>query len=233
MPVSSLALSSLASSSGGKGGGSGALSGIQTLGGAIQAIGGRIQERRAEKALEALQTPTYTPSSSILDYYNKALQRYNVNPYGSPLYQMSKQNALRSTAMGLSALQNRRQALGGVQNLVTAQNDALLKAAATAEAQQGQQLSQLGQAANAKTGEMDKAFQYNQLAPYQKKYNLLAMKAGGGAGIFNAGLQNIFGGIGSASNAAMANQVYGSNTTGLPTITASNVGGGYSYDSRI
>lgn len=195
--------------------------------GLVQGILGYSREKNAENALENLQTPTYTPSSTIQDYYNKALQRYNVNPYSSPLYKMQQQNAERSTAMGLNTLQKRNLALGGVQNLVTAQNDSLLKAGATAEQQQAQQLGQLGQAAGAETSEQDKAFKYNQLAPYQKQYNLLAMKAGGGAGIMNAGLQNIFGGIGSAENLALAKQIYSrptSNSVNLP-VSSTVIGG--------
>lgn len=185
--------------------------------GVLQGIGGYIQERNAENALEKLQTPTYTPSSTIADYYSKALQRYSINPYDSPLYKMQQQNILRSGASGLTSLQGSRNAIGGVSNIVQAQNDALLKAGATAQQEQGQQLAQLGNAAEAQTKEGDKAFQYNQLAPYQKQYNLLAMKAGGGAGIMNAGIQNIFGGIGSAENMALAKQVYGSNPTASVT----------------
>lgn len=183
--------------------------------GGVQSVLGYFREKNAENALENLKTPTYTPSSTIQDYYNKALQRYNINPYSSPLYKMQQQNAERSTAMGLNSLQKRNLALGGVQNLVTAQNDSLLKAGATAEQQQAQQLGQLGQAAGAETKEQDKAFQYNQLAPYQKQYNLLAMKAGGGAGIMNAGLQNIFGGLNSGAQLNLAKQIYGKPATGI------------------
>lgn len=191
-----------------------ALPAISAGAGIVQSIFGYQQEKNSENALENLQTPTYTPSSSILDYYNKALQRYSINPYDSPLYKMQQQNILRSGASGLNALQTGRNAIGGVSNIVQAQNDALLKAGAAATGQQGQELQQLGQAAGAQTKEQDKAFQYNQLAPYQKQYNLLALKAGAGAGIMNAGLQNIFSGVASAGNAALAEQVYGTNNTG-------------------
>lgn len=190
------------------------IAGAGVLGGAIQAFGGAAQARNAQNALENLQTPTYTPSSSILDYYNKTLQRYSVNPYDSPLYKMQQENIQRSGATGITALQGGRNAIGGVSNIVQAQNDALLKAGTTAQQEQGQELNQLGTAAGAETHEQDKAFQYNQLAPYQKQYNLDAMKAGAGAQIENAGLSNIFNGLGSASNALLANQIYGTSNTG-------------------
>jgi hypothetical protein len=41
------------------------------------------------------------------------------------------------------------------------------------------------------------------------RYNLLSQKASGGNQIMNAGLQNIFGGMGNASSMMMANQMYG------------------------
>lgn len=185
------------------------LSAVGAGAGVIQSLIGGSQERKAQNALEALQTPTYTPSSTIQDYYNKALARYNVNPYDSPLYKMQAQNAERSTGAGITALQGTRNVLGGISNLAQVQNDAMLKAGVTAEQQQAQQLGQLGTAAGAETNEQDKAFKYNQLAPYEKQYNLLSMKAGGGAQILNAGLSNIFNGLGAGSNAMLAQSIYG------------------------
>lgn len=186
------------------------LSGVGSVGGLIQAIGGNRQEKDAENALQNLQTPTYTPSSSIMDYYNKALQRYSVNPYDSPLYKKAQEDAQRTTAMGITALQGGRNTIGGVTNLAQIQSDNLLKASAAAQQEQAGELTQLGTAASAKTNELDKAFKYNQLAPYEKQYNLLAMKGAGGANIMNTGLSNIYNGLGSASNALLANKIYGS-----------------------
>ena len=67
-----------------------------------------------------------------------------------------------------------------------------------------------------KLGEEMKQFQYNELAPYEKKYNLLAMKAGGGNQLMNAGLRNIFGGLQSGAQLNMAKQMYGGNTNYNP-----------------
>jgi hypothetical protein len=55
-----------------------------------------------------------------------------------------------------------------------------------------------------------RGFQYNKIAPYEKQYNLLAMKAGGGAQIMNSGMQNIFGAASNATSMYNANQAYGS-----------------------
>lgn len=161
-----------------------------------QAIFGGGRARRAQKALENLQTPTYEKSQAIGDYYNKALQRYSVNPYQSNMYRMQERNIQRGTATGINALQDRRSGIGGISKIIQAQNDAMLNAGAAAEQQQAQSLNQLGQAAGAQQGEDRMAFQVNEMLPFEKRYNELSQKAGGGAQTFNAGLQNIMGGLG-------------------------------------
>jgi hypothetical protein len=159
--------------------------------GLAQTILGGSAAHKAQKEMEGM-IKNYQPNQSIMDYYSKALNRYNVNPYNSNLYQMQSNNIQRGTAAGISALQDRRSALAGVSSLVQGQNDGLLKAAATAEGQQGQALSQLGHATGMKAQEDSKKF--------DMKYNLLAMKAGGGNQTMNAGIRNVFGGMGSLAN---------------------------------
>ncbi len=175
-----------------------------------QAIGGYFQKKKATKELERMQSPTYTANQGIMDYYNKALQRYNVDPYQTSMYKMQQQSANRGLASGLNALQSRRSALAGVSNLVQGYDDASLKAGAAAEQQQGQNLSQLGQAAGMKAGEQQNEFNINQQQPFERKYNLKAMKAGGGNDIMNSGISNIFGAGNSLSQMGMLNQMYGS-----------------------
>lgn len=166
---------------------------LQGLGGLAQTIFGGSRAHKAQQQLENLQSPTYTPSQGIGDYYTKALQRYNQNPFQSAQYQQQQNQIQRNFGSGLNALQGRRSAIAGVSRLAGVSNDASLKSAATAEQQQGQQLSQLGQAAGAQAQEQQKAYQYNQLMPYQTKMGLLAQKAAAGSQTMNAGLSNIFG----------------------------------------
>lgn len=165
---------------------------IQGATGLAQTIFGGSRARRAEKALEKLQTPVYQQSKSINDYYSKALNRYATDPYKSSTYTQQMQNVQRGTAAGMSALRDRRSS--SVAGLVQAQNDASLNAGVAAEQQQAQALQQLGQAAQLKAGEDRTAFEYNQVAPYQKQASLLAQKAAGGNQTMNAGIQNVFGG---------------------------------------
>lgn len=183
-----------------------------------QAVIGGIRAHKAQKELEGLQTPTYTPNQAIGDYYNKALARYSLSPYESALYKLQTQNIGRGTAQGISALKDRRLGIGGISSLVQNQNDALLKAAAAAEGEQGQRLSQLGSAAGLKAGEDRAAFQYNQVMPYEKKYNLLAMKAQGGSQVLNAGLQNVFGGLQTQQELSLIKGMYGNNQQGDQTM---------------
>lgn len=184
----------------------GALPGVAgVVGGAIQSIVGGGRERKATRQMEKM-IDNYKPNESIMDFYSKALNKYNMNPYNSAMYQLQSENARAGTAQGINALQDRRSALGGISSLVANQNNNLLKAAAAAEGQQAQALGQLGQA----TAMKDREDKYK----FEAKYNLLGAKAGGGAQIMNAGLQNLYGGLGSLSDYAMANRIYGDGTSG-------------------
>lgn len=178
---------------------------VQAAIGVGQSIAGGIQAHRAQRQLEKLISG-YQPNQSIMDFYSKALQRYNVNPYQSNVYQMQKQNAGRGLTTGISALHDRRSATGNIATLVQGYNDANLKAAATAEGQQAQALGQLGQATGMKAAE-DKY-------KFEAKYNLLSAKAGGGNQILNSGIQNAYGGAGSISNYLTAKDMYGNNDYG-------------------
>lgn len=185
------------------------LGAIGAVGGLAQSIIGGIKAHKAEKKLDQLQTPTYGGSESIRDYYSKALQRFNTNPYQSQQYQMATQQADRSQAAGLNALQGRGSAVAGVGRLSALRNDAGLKAGVTAEQQQNQRFGELGQASGMLTDDQLRQFQQNQIAPYEKKYNLLSMKAGAGNEMMNAGLSNIFGGIGAAQDQRNIDKIYG------------------------
>lgn len=169
--------------------------GIGVVGGGIQAIAGARQAKKARRELEGLQSPTYTQSKSISDYYNQALSRYQQSPSQSNLYKMQAQNIARGTAQGIAGLQDRRSALSGISGLIQGQNDAQLKALAAAEQDQSQKFGQLGAASQAMAGEERQAFNINQMMPYQNKRDILMQKAAGGAQLENAGLQNIYGGL--------------------------------------
>jgi hypothetical protein len=185
------------------------LGAIGAVGGLAQSIIGGIKAHKAEKKLERLATPEYGGSQSIMDYYNKALQRYNTNPYQSQQYQMATQQADRSQAAGIGALQGRGSAVAGIGRLSALRNNAGLQAGVQAEQQQNQRFGQLGEASEMKTADELRQFQQNKLAPYEKQYNLLSMKAGAGNEMANAGMSNIFGGLGAIQDQRNIDKIYG------------------------
>ncbi len=173
--------------------------GLQALGGLAQSIFGGGQANRAQKRLEKMISG-YKPDEGIRDYYSKALNRYNANPYTSPLFNYMSQKIGAGTAQGINALQDRRSVLAGLPSLIQNQNDALLKTAAEAEGQKGQQLAQLGGATQMKAQE-DK-YKFENMA------NLLGQKASGGNMIANSGYSNIFGGLNNVANSYMVRDMY-------------------------
>lgn len=155
--------------------------------GAYQAIAGGIKKHKAERDLER-QANSYQPNAGILDYYNKALAKYNPNPYQSSAYQQQNNQIQRNLATGINAAQNRRSGLMAIAGATQQANDASARAVGSAEQQQRANLGMLGQAAHAKMGEDNRKF--------DMLYNLKAMKAGQAATMENSGIRNIYSGIG-------------------------------------
>ena len=161
--------------------------GVQALFGLGQTIFGGGERRKAEKDLENYAN-SYKTNGGILDFYSKALAKYNPNAYQSAGYQQQNNQIQRNLTSQINAGQNRRTGLMGVAGAVQQANDASAKAVGNAEAMQNQNLGILGQATNMKAGE--------ERRKYDMLYNLKAMKAGQKAGVENAGYRNIFGGLG-------------------------------------
>jgi hypothetical protein len=150
----------------------GALLAAQLLPVAVEgfsAIQTAAKRRAAEAALEA-QVAKEKPNESILDFYNKAYNRYAPNAYQSAEYNAQMRNILSNQATGINALQERRSALAGIPSIVQGTNVASQRAAAGAEAAQRANLGMLGQATSAKAGEENRI--------RQMKLNLMAQKAG-------------------------------------------------------
>lgn len=165
--------------------------------GGVQAISASSKRKKAERELKA-QAAAFQPNASIMDFYNKALAKYNPNPYQTAAYGQQKTQIDRNLATGLNSAQNRRLGLGAVGGLVQQANDNAARAAGSAEASNRQDLGQLAQAAGMKTNEQQKKF--------DMMYNLTAQKAGAAAQTQNTGLQNLYSGL---SNAAYSINEYG------------------------
>ncbi|HRP30446.1 MAG TPA: hypothetical protein PKV73_01075 [Agriterribacter sp.] len=165
-----------------------------------QSILGASKARKTQRQLENM-VDQYKPNQSIMDYYNKALSKYNANPYTSQSYNQAMRMSNRNLATGLNNLQGRGSALAGVSSLVQGANDQALRAGAMAEQQQAQDLAQLGQA----TGMKDREDKYK----FEAKYNLLSQKAGAANQTANAGISNMFGGLGAIQDYKMIDKIYG------------------------
>lgn len=161
--------------------------------GIYQSEHAKSQKNKAEADLEK-QAKEFQPNSSIMDFYNKALAKYNANPYQSAGYQQQNNQIQRNLATGISAASNRRLGLGAIAGQVQQANDASARAVGNAEMQQGQDLARLGQAGAMKTAEQQKKF--------DMLYNLSAQKAGAYAQTQNSGMQNVFNGLSSAASLA-------------------------------
>jgi hypothetical protein len=172
--------------------------------GALKSGKARKDQKRAEANLENLaqNSPLKKESKEVNDYYQEALNRYKESPYQSAAYQQTMQNARRTTASGLSALQDRRSAIGGISKLGGMEKNASLGAIAQGEQMKSQRFNQLGQASQMKKRSQDDLFENNVLTPYQRKLQLEQMKGAAAGERYNAGQQMIGQGISTAGTAA-------------------------------
>jgi hypothetical protein len=147
---------------------------------------------------------TIKPNQSIMDYYNKALAKYNPNAYASSEYQNSIKQNQQNQATSLAAANSRHAGVGVIGGIAagTANQDA--SAAGQAEAAQRQNFGQLGQATNMSTSDTNRI--------QELQFNLRAQKAAAAGAGQAAGAQNISGGLQSGSNLLMAQKIYGGGT---------------------
>ena len=161
--------------------------------------------KKAEKALNQQidQAPKTTANKSILDYYNNALSRYNVDPASTAMYKRNMQSINQGVASGVAGLQDRRSALGGISSLLRAKNDATLNTNVAAENQRDQRFNQLGAATGMKANEDQRVFEQNEMLPYDLRLQLKAQKLQGANQRTNAGMQNLFGGLGTLGSSGI------------------------------
>ena len=184
----------------------GIAAGVTAATGVYTAISADTKQKKAQRKLDELakNSPLYKADKSIDDYYQKALNRFNENPYQSQQYQMGAMNARRATAQGLGALQDRRSAIGGISRLEAGQNAAMQNLGAQAEGQRNQRFNQFGNATQIKSGEYQREFDFNKMTPYNRKLQLEQMKGAAAGEQFNAGLQMIGQGANAGATIAAA-----------------------------
>ena len=168
--------------------------------GGVQMANANRQQKRAQAELErqAANSPLRKESKTLNDYYQQALNRYQESPYQSAAYQQAMQNARRTTASGLSALQDRRSAIGGISRLGGIERGASQGAVAQAEQMKAQRFSELGRATQMKKANEDELFDINVMTPYQRKLQLEQMKGAAAGERYNAGMQMVGQGLSNA-----------------------------------
>jgi hypothetical protein len=211
--------------------------------GAAQMASANKQQKRAQAALErqAANSPLRKESKSLNDYYQQALNRYKESPYQSAAYQQAMQNARRTTASGLSALQDRRSAIGGISRLSGLESGASQRAVAQGEQMQAQRFSELGRATQMKKANEDELFDINEMTPYQRKLQLEQMKGAAAGERYNAGMQMVGQTLGNALSYATdlnyTNPNLGKRAVRTPDMTnpslSSNIIGMPGYRSQL
>jgi hypothetical protein len=168
--------------------------------------------KKSERALEESlkNTPQYRPNQSILSYYNQALAKYNTNPSDTREYKLAKQDIKQNTVQGLSALRDRRSGLAGTPTLIANENQSLLRAAVNSEREKAREFDVLGRATGMKSGEEGKAFQQNEVYPFEAKYNLLGMKAAGQRADQRQSMSNAYNNLSAAASLYDGGGAYGS-----------------------
>jgi hypothetical protein len=181
-----------------------ALAGVQALAGAGQAVFSGAKGAAAGLEGELKNAPQYTGGGSIMDYYKQAYQRSRVLPTELASYKTQMQNIGESTAQGLGALAGRRSALAGVGSILRGQQQAQQQAVVAGEAEQSRRIGQLGNAAQMKTAEETKRYQYNALAPYERRLQAATQKLQAAQARKDAGFQNIIGGVNLAAMGSLS-----------------------------
>ena len=173
--------------------------------GGAKAAKARREQKSAEAQLENLakNSPLRKESKSLNDYYQQALNRFTESPYQSAAYQQATRNADRTAAAGISALQDRKGAIGGVTKLSRLKGEALNNAILGGEYARSQRFSELGRATQMKKANEDELFDINVMTPYQRKLQLEQMKGSAAGERYNAGMQMLGQGLSNAASAGL------------------------------
>ena len=155
----------------------------------------RADEAQARIDKLAKNSPIYKPDKSIQDYYQQALNRYNENPFQSAGYVESLKQANRTAANVLKAGQSRGAAIGMAPRIDQMVQDQKDRAISGAVQNKSAQFSQLGSATNMKGGQTAKAFDINQLTPYNTRLGLDQMQLSAANEQFGGGVQTAISGI--------------------------------------
>lgn len=192
MPVSSLLMGSLMGG-GGAGGMGGGIANI--AGGLVSGVAGLFQKRKAKKMLDGLQRPQYSIPQEILKSQKMAEMAANEG-LPSAQYNNAMKNIQRQQANAISAATDRRGGLMAVSKIQQASNDAV----GNLDAQDAQARMQNQKTLYGVSGQTaqyrDKAFQINQMQPYQQKRDYAMSVMGAGNQNLMSGVDKALGGVG-------------------------------------
>lgn len=206
----------------------------QALYGAYQGYQGQKNASDAQSRMERLakNSPLYTPSKGINDYYQEALNRYNQNPYQSAEYTNLRNEANRALAASVGAFQDRKGAIGGISRAQAITDANIRQAGVLAEQQRNARFGQYGQAAQMKAGEEGKAFDINRMTPFNRQFGLEQYKSQAGNELAQAGMQTLGNAASNAAQMYVANKYYNPKTPTTPVTQASaNLGSQQAFDT--
>lgn len=158
-----------------------------SISGLVSGITGLIQKHKANKLLAQTKRPTYAIPNEILQNQKQAeLNARQGLP--SEQYQQGMQNIARQQNTALQRATDRRGGLLAVAGTQQVGTDAALNLDVANAKQRLQNQQALYGVNNQVAQYRDKAFQINQLQPYQQQYNY-------GMSLLGQGNQNLLGGI--------------------------------------
>lgn len=187
-----------------------------------KAVMGGVQARKAKKALENLERPTYEVPEGIKQNLSQAkLDALEGLP--AEQKQQAINNMNRTMAAGLASGASRKGGLAGVGGAMQAQTDAfsgMISADAVARQQNKQGLAQ---ANTAMAGYEDQAFQMNEMDPYNQELGALQGQSAAGQQTMYSGIDDIAG----AASMGVGNAQLGSTATPgniMPGVTGAAPG---------
>jgi hypothetical protein len=193
MPVSSILMSSLM----GSGAGGGAGQGVANIaGGLVSGITGYFQKRKAKKLLQAAgEQPLYNIPQEILR--NQKTAELNAQEgMPSQQYNNAMKNIQESQRNALSGAIDRRSALMALPGIQRTTNSAYGNLDAQSAQMRRQNQQTLYNVGNTTAQFRDKAWNTNELQPWQRKYNYGMQLLGTGNQNFTGGLEKFLGGVG-------------------------------------
>lgn len=227
MPVTTLLMSSMMGSGGGSGG-----QGIANIaGGLVGGVTGFFQRKKAKKLLkEAGEQPMYNIPQEVLRN-QKSAELAAQEGLPSQQYSNAMRNIQRSQTNALTNAMDRRSALMALPKLQQQANDAYANLDAADAAAQRQNQKTLYGVTNTTAQYKDKAFQINQMQPWQRKFDYAQQLLGAGNQNMIGGIEKLIGGAGQVLFPGTTSGGRGARKTSTADSTSPTYYNGYGANS--